>query len=81
VDRLYLIGEDGPAIGEALVGTAPAENCHTLVEAVACARRFAASGHMVLLAPACASFDQFSDYGERGDRFADLAREKVALCP
>jgi UDP-N-acetylmuramoylalanine--D-glutamate ligase len=81
VDRLYLIGEDGPAIGEALVGTAPAENCHTLVEAVACARRFAASGHMVLLAPACASFDQFSDYGERGDRFADFAREEVASCP
>jgi len=81
VDRLYLIGEDGPAIGEALHGTALAENCQTLDEAVARARKFAASGHMVLLAPACASFDQFSDYGERGDCFADLAREEVASCP
>jgi UDP-N-acetylmuramoylalanine--D-glutamate ligase len=81
VDRLYLIGEDGPAIGEALEGTAPAENCQTLDEAVARARKFAASGHMVLLAPACASFDQFSDYGERGDCFSDLAREEVASCP
>ena len=81
VDKLYLIGEDGPAIGEALEGTASAENCHALDEAVACARRSATPGQWVLLAPACASFDQFSDFGERGDRFADLAREEVASCP
>jgi UDP-N-acetylmuramoylalanine--D-glutamate ligase len=81
VDKLYLIGEDGPAIGEALEGTASAEYCHALDEAVACARRSATPGQWVLLAPACASFDQFSDFGERGDRFADLAREEVASCP
>ena len=81
VDKLYLIGEDGTAIGDALEGTASSENCHTLDEAVACARRSATPGQWVLLAPACASFDQFSDYGERGDRFADLAREEVASCP
>ena len=81
VDKLYLIGEDGPAIGEALQGTAPTENCHTLDEAVARMRGSVAPGQMVLLAPACASLDQFSDYGERGDRFADLAREEVASCP
>ena len=81
VDRLYLIGEDGPAIGEALEGTAPAEICHTLDEAVARMRRSVVPGQMVLLAPACASLDQFSDYGERGDHFADLAREGVASCP
>ncbi len=80
VNRLYLIGEDGPAIGETLEGTAPSENCSTLGEAVDRARRSAAPGQMVLLAPACASFDQFSDYGERGDHFADLAREEVAPC-
>jgi UDP-N-acetylmuramoylalanine--D-glutamate ligase len=80
VDRLYLIGEDGPEIGEALEGTAPSENCSTLGEAVGRARRSAAPGQMVLLAPACASFDQFSDYGERGDHFTDLAREEVAPC-
>jgi len=81
VDRLYLIGEDGPAIGEALGTAAPAEKCRTLDEAVARARRSAAPGQTVLLAPACASLDQFSDYGERGDCFADLAREGVASCP
>ncbi len=81
VARLYLIGEDGPAIAETLGGTAPAESCGTLDEAVARARSRAVSGEWVLLAPACASFDQFSDYGERGDHFADLARREEAPCP
>ena len=81
VTRLYVIGEDGPAIAKTLAGTAPTENCETLVEAVRRARHHAASGEWVLLAPACASFDQFSNYGERGDRFTDLARQEVAPCP
>ena len=81
VARLYLIGEDGPAIGEALGDAAPIENCGSLAEAVGRARGHAVSGEWVLLAPACASFDQFSNYGERGDCFADLARQEVASCP
>jgi UDP-N-acetylmuramoylalanine--D-glutamate ligase len=79
--RLYLIGEDGPAIAAALAGAAPMEHCGTLREAVARARGHAVSGQWVLLAPACASFDQFADYGERGDRFTELAREEVVPCP
>ena len=81
VTRLYVIGKDGPAIAEALAGTAPTEDCHTLAEAVRRARHHAASGEWVLLAPACASFDQFTNYRERGDRFTDLARQEVVLCP
>jgi UDP-N-acetylmuramoylalanine--D-glutamate ligase len=81
VARLYLIGEDGPLIAEALSGAAPTENCGTLAEAVTRARRFAVSGEWVLLAPACASFDQFSGYDERGDCFTDLARQEVVSCP
>jgi UDP-N-acetylmuramoylalanine--D-glutamate ligase len=81
VTRLYVIGEDGPAIAKTLAGRAATENCETLAEAVRRARRHAASGEWVLLAPACASFDQFSNYGERGDRFTDLARQEVAPCP
>jgi UDP-N-acetylmuramoylalanine--D-glutamate ligase len=81
VSRLYLIGEDGPAIAEALSGTTQTESCGTLAEAVQRARRHAVAGEWVLLAPACASFDQFSGYGERGDCFTGLARQEVASCP
>jgi UDP-N-acetylmuramoylalanine--D-glutamate ligase len=78
--RLYVIGVDGPAIADALAGSAPAEISLTLEAAVSRARELATDGQWVLLAPACASFDQFADYGERGDRFSDLAREEVVPC-
>jgi UDP-N-acetylmuramoylalanine--D-glutamate ligase len=82
VVTLYVIGVDGPAIAEALAGAAPIELCGTLDEAVRRARNRAVAGQVVLLAPACASFDQFSGYDERGDAFAALAREEeVATCP
>jgi len=81
VARLYVIGIDGPAIADALAGTAPVERCKTLAEAVARARTAAAAGQVVLLAPACASFDQFTGYDQRGDIFAALAREEVPACP
>ncbi len=81
VSRIYLIGEDGQMIGEALEGSAPLEICGTLTEAVERARTHAESGQWVLLAPGCASFDQFSGYDERGDVFAELARREVASCP
>ena len=46
----------------------------SMEEAVAAAARVAQPGDAVLLAPACASFDLFRDYADRGDRFAALAR-------
>jgi UDP-N-acetylmuramoylalanine--D-glutamate ligase len=79
--RVYLIGEDGPAIGKVLGEAAPIEDCTDLATAVSRARSVAGPGQWVLLAPACASFDQFADFAERGDRFAELAREEVATCP
>jgi UDP-N-acetylmuramoylalanine--D-glutamate ligase len=81
VARLYLIGVDGPDIGRVLQNAAPTEDCVTLDEAVRRAARRASAGETVLLAPACASFDQFSNYAERGDRFARLVLEEVATCP
>jgi len=81
VARLYVIGIDGPEIARSLAGAAEVESCGTLEEAVRRARAAAKSGTTVLLAPACASFDQFTGYEQRGDVFAALAREEVVACP
>jgi len=78
--NVYLIGEDAPAIAEALEGFAPVEHCGTLEHAVENARHQALPGQWVLLAPACASFDQFSDYRERGQAFERLAADGVSSC-
>lgn len=73
VKVLIGIGEAGPALVE-MAGERGrlAGNMETAVEM---ARQVAEPGDVVLLAPGCASFDQFGSYGERGDRFAELARE------
>jgi UDP-N-acetylmuramoylalanine--D-glutamate ligase len=69
------IGKTGPGLAEA-VGDAggAAEFCETLPRAVAACRARAQAGDVVLLSPACASWDQFVDYRARGRMFADLAR-------
>ena len=71
--RVYTIGADGDAIGTAL-GFANVHHSGTLDVAVQHAAACAQRGETVLLAPACASFDQFANYGERGDMFAQLVR-------
>ena len=64
-----------PLIGEALKGALPVVDCGTLAEAVLYANRHAGPGDIVLLAPACASFDQFQNYEERGRTFKQLVQE------
>ena len=49
----------------------PLQRCGDLATAVAAARAAARPGEVVLLSPACASFDQFRDYEERGEHFRD----------
>jgi UDP-N-acetylmuramoylalanine--D-glutamate ligase len=71
---VYLIGEDGPAIAEALAGVDVAvSECGDLEHALARARAAARAGEVILLSPACASFDQFVDYEARGEWFRELA--------
>ena len=72
---VYLIGEDAAQIAAALEGvSAPVRECGDLEHAVCAARAAARSGDVVLLSPACASFDQFADYEARGERFRELVR-------
>ncbi|MDP8994661.1 MAG: UDP-N-acetylmuramoyl-L-alanine--D-glutamate ligase, partial [Pseudomonadota bacterium] len=69
VRAAYTIGEAGPMFAQLLSGKVPVRQCEMLVEAVSCAARAAEPGEVVLLSPACASFDQFRDYEARGDAF------------
>jgi UDP-N-acetylmuramoylalanine--D-glutamate ligase len=70
---VYLIGEDAPAIARALEGVAPpVRESGELERAVSACARAAKAGDVVLLSPACASFDQFADFEARGERFRGL---------
>ncbi len=68
--KVYLIGESSGRLCEAWKDVVPCEECGTMEKAVASAMRDAVRGEAVLLAPGCASFDQFSGYAERGECFA-----------
>ena len=69
VRAAYTIGEAGPMFARLLEGKVPVKQCELLIEAVQRASSAAAPGEVVLLSPACASFDQFRDYEARGDAF------------
>lgn len=72
--RLVLcFGQSGPEIAAALPGL-PVRLVPGMADAVALAAREARAGEVVLLSPACASFDEFRDFEHRGDVFAALAR-------
>lgn len=69
VKAAVLIGEGRGKLRAALGGVARVVEAAGMAEAVAEARRLAAPGEVVLLSPACASFDMFRDYEERGEVF------------
>ncbi|HXN83124.1 MAG TPA: UDP-N-acetylmuramoyl-L-alanine--D-glutamate ligase, partial [Myxococcales bacterium] len=74
VKALLTVGEDGPRIARELGDLAEVTACGDLATACAAARRLARGGDTVLLSPACASYDQFKNFEERGERFKGFVR-------
>ena len=73
VRAMVTLGEEGPAIAEAFRGDAEiAEGGMSLEKAVDLAAEIAREGEVVLLSPACASFDMFRGFADRGDQFRRL---------
>jgi UDP-N-acetylmuramoylalanine--D-glutamate ligase len=72
VKTVITIGSAAEKIERELAGVTKIERAETMQEAVPLAKGLASAGDTVLLAPACASFDQFKNYEERGRVFKDL---------
>lgn len=75
---LVLIGRDAPLIAHAVGSVLPVVHADDMESAVRQARELAKPGDAVLLSPACASFDMFTGYTQRGDVFCDAVR-RLAL--
>ncbi len=75
VKAVYTIGSAAEKIEHELVGVVKMVAAGTMDSAVAQAARAAVAGDVVLLAPACASFDQFDNYEHRGRVFKDLVKQ------
>lgn len=82
VERAYLIGEASDAFAATLKGQVPCLSCNTLERAVQAAYADAADDPeetVVLLSPACASYDQYPNFEIRGDHFRKLVRALTGL--
>ena len=83
IAKAYLIGQATDEFAETLGTAVPFERCGTLDVAVAAAARDAASSigdePVVLLSPACASYDQFKSFEHRGDTFRSLVKSLLGV--
>jgi UDP-N-acetylmuramoylalanine--D-glutamate ligase len=75
VRALVLLGETAEAIAQAAGSALPVYRVDSMYAAVAQAAQLAQPGDLVLLSPACASFDMFNDYRHRGDTFIQAVQE------
>ncbi len=78
VARAYTIGEAGPLFADLLAPHMPVHRSEMMAEAIRAAIEAAKPGDVVMLSPACASFDQFRDYEARGDAFRQIV-EALAM--
>lgn len=76
--RVVLMGRDASLIQQTIGDTVPCVNATSMVEAVNKAFALAQAGDAVLLSPACASFDMFKGYADRGEKFCEAVRELCA---
>jgi UDP-N-acetylmuramoylalanine--D-glutamate ligase len=72
---IVLIGESRAKLSRLLHGSAPVRGCETLEEAVRTAAELAGPGMTVLFSPACASFDMFKDFEDRGRAFKAIVHQ------
>ena len=79
VRAVYTIGTAAAKIESQLRGVVPLQSCETLDKAVTMAANAAHPGDIVLLAPACSSFDQFESYEHRGRVFKQLVSDRRGL--
>jgi len=79
--RVVAIGEAAPLLHEALGDVAEVTDARGMAEAAEAAWRAAPEGGTVLLAPACASFDMFRDYAERGRAFKEAVARLAETAP
>lgn len=77
VRAVVLMGEAADEIEAALQGGVPTYRADDMFSAVHQAAALAVPGDTVLLSPACASFDMFSDYRQRGERFTQAVQELI----
>jgi UDP-N-acetylmuramoylalanine--D-glutamate ligase len=75
---VILLGQDAGQLEAALAGAVPCRRAADMVQAVHMARQQARPGDIVLLSPACASFDMFDGYAHRGRVFAAAVTEMLS---
>ena len=78
VKAVYTIGSAAAKIESHIRGVVPIVACETLAKAVESAAMVARVGDVILLSPACSSFDQFESYEHRGRVFKELVQDRLA---
>ena len=78
VHTMICMGVDNKRLEESFTGVVPTIiSCHSFEEAMEAVVRSAKRGDTVLLSPACASFDLFKNYEQRGEMFKNWVRENI----
>jgi UDP-N-acetylmuramoylalanine--D-glutamate ligase len=81
IRAVVAIGEAGPEVAAAFDGVRPVRSAGSMDDAVDAAAGLAEAGDVVLLSPACASFDWYGSYAERGDDFVRAVRAHLTGAP